>query len=124
MIKRIVKLAIVALLANAAYRVGLEYLTYIKFRDAIRDAAMFNAKSAEDLRSRIMAIADDYDLALDDDSIEITLDERVWHIDGSYTKPIEIAPRFEYAWPFPYSLEVVMNSVPPIEGGPNSRRPR
>ena len=122
MIKRIVQLAIVALLANAVYRVGMEYLTYIKFRDAVRDAAMFKAKSEADLRSRIAAIADDYDLAIDDDAVEITLNERVWHIDGSYTKPIEIVPRFEYAWPFPYSLEVVMNTVPPIDGGPNNRR--
>jgi hypothetical protein len=122
MIKRIVQLAIVALLANAVYHVGLEYLTYIKFRDAVRDAAMFKAKSAEDLRSRIVAIADDYDLPLDDDSIQISLDERVWHIDGSYTKPIELAPKITYPWPFPYSLEVVMNTVPPIEGGPSNRR--
>jgi hypothetical protein len=122
MIKRIVKLALVALLANAVYRVGLEYVTYIKFRDAVRDAAMFKAKSEQDLRTRIVAIADDYDLPLDDDSIQISLDERVWHIDGSYTKPIEIVPKYEYPWPFTYSLEVVMNNVPPIQGGPNQRR--
>jgi hypothetical protein len=118
MIKRIIKLAIVALLANAAYRVGTEYLTYFKFRDAVRDAAMFKAKSEADLRTRIMEIADDYDVPLDDDSVQITLDERVWHIDGSYTKPIEIAPRFEYGWSFPYSLDVVMNTVPPLPGAP------
>ena len=51
---------------------------------------MFKAKSEEDLRARIVAIADDYDLPQDNDDIQISLDERVWHIDGSYHKPIEI----------------------------------
>jgi hypothetical protein len=123
MIKRIVKLAIVALLANAVYRVGVEYVTFIKFRDAIRDAAMFKAKSEEDLRARIVALADDYDLPQDDGDIQISREERVWHIDGSYRKPIEIVPRLEYAWPFPYSLEVVTSDVPPLPGGPVNRRP-
>lgn len=118
MIKRLIKLAIVALLANAAYRVGSEYLTYIKFRDAVRDAAMFKAHSEADLRARIAAIADDYDVPVDGSDVDIRLDERVWHIDGSYTKPIEIVPRVEYDWSFPYSLEVVMNTVPPLPGAP------
>lgn len=122
MTKRIVKLAIVALLANAVYRVGLEYVTYIKFRDAIRDAAMFKAKSEEDLRARIAAIADDYELPQDADDIQISREERVWHVDGSYRKPIEIVPRFQYDWPFSYSLEVVTNDVPPLPGGPVNRR--
>ena len=123
MIKRLVKLAIVALLANAVYRVGAEYVTFIKFRDAIRDAAMFKAKSEGDLRARIVALADDYDVPQDDGDIQITRQERVWHIDGSYRKPIEIVPRFQYDWPFPYSLEVVTNDVPPLPGGPINRRP-
>src|SRR5262249_34140948 len=105
------------------YRVGAEYVTYIKFRDAIRDAAMFKAKSEEDLRVRIVALADDYDIPQDDDDIQISREERVWRIDGSYHKPIEIVPRVKYAWPFNYSLEVVTTNVPPLPGGPVNRRP-
>jgi hypothetical protein len=122
MIKRIVKLAMVALLANAVYRIGVEYVTYIKFRDAIRDAAMFKAKSEDDLRARIVAIADDYDLPQDDGDIQISREERVWRVDGSYRKPIEIVPRFQYDWPFTYSLEVVTTDIPALPGGPVNRR--
>jgi hypothetical protein len=121
MIKRLIKLAIVALLANAAYRVGMEYLTYVKFRDAIRDAAMFKAKSEDDLRTLISSIADDYDVPVEDGSVQITRDERVWFIEGSYTKSIEIVPRYEYPWRFPYSLEVVTNTVPALPGAPIKR---
>jgi hypothetical protein len=121
MIKRLIKLAIVALLANAVYRVGVEYVNYVKFRDAVRDAAMFKAKSEDDLRTRIMALADDYDIPQDDGSVQISREERVWYIEGSYTKPIEIVPRYEYPWRFPYTLEVVMNTIPPLPGAPSRR---
>ncbi|MGC4085671.1 MAG: hypothetical protein QM736_26980 [Vicinamibacterales bacterium] len=57
MIKLFIKLAIVALVANAAYHIGSEYLTYVKFRDAIRDAAMFKAKTDADLLGRILNLA-------------------------------------------------------------------
>ena len=52
MVKLFLKLAVVALLANAAYRVGLEYLTYVKFRDAVRDAATYKTK--DDLKVRVV----------------------------------------------------------------------
>jgi hypothetical protein len=118
MMRLIIKLVIAALLANAVYRVGSEYVTYFKFRDAIRDAAMFKAKSEDDLRTRIMALADDYDVPVDADSLEISRDERVWSIDGSYTKPIEILPRYEYPWKFSWSMEAVTTEIPPLPGAP------
>ena len=121
MIKRLIKLAIVALLANAVYRVGLEYLNYVKFRDAVRDAAMFKAKSEDDLRTLMTGIADDYDVPLEDGSVQITRNDRVWYIEGSYTKAIEIVPRYPYQWQFPYSLEVVTNTVAPLPGAPTRR---
>ena len=71
MLKLLVKLAIVALLANAAYRIGSEYLTYVKFRDAVRDAAMFKAKNDDELTARIMDLAAQYDVPLDEDNIAI-----------------------------------------------------
>jgi len=57
-LKLLIKLAIAALLANAAYRIGSEYLTYIKFRDAIRDAAMFKATDDVELRKKIMDLSE------------------------------------------------------------------
>ena len=43
--KFLIKLAIAALVANACFRIGTEYLTYIKFRDSIRDAAMSSSSN-------------------------------------------------------------------------------
>jgi len=65
--KLLIKLAITALLANAAFRLGTEYLTHYKFRDSVREAAMFRAGSDDELRQRVMETADSYGIPLKDD---------------------------------------------------------
>ena len=107
MVKLFLKLAVVALLANAAYRVGLEYLTYVKFRDAVRDAATYKTKDDDELRSRIMDLAGDYDIPLAQDAVTIHREDRQVMVDGSYTKPIEVVPTFQYNWPFTWSIEAM-----------------
>jgi hypothetical protein len=106
-IRLLVKLAVVALLANAAFHVGSEYLTYFKFRDAIRDAALFKAKNETELMTRIMELAEQYEVPLEQDNVTIDRDERRLDIEGWYDKPIELAPNFAYPWHFTLSLEVV-----------------
>jgi hypothetical protein len=119
MIKLLVKLAIVALVANALFRIGTEYLTFIKFRDDVRDAAMFKAKTEDELRQRIGALAEQYDLEVDPDSLSIDREARVWRIHGYYSRPIEIVPRYEYEWPFPWDVEAVVPDTERLPGVPN-----
>ena len=112
MIKLLFKLAIVALLANAAYHVGSEYLTYIKFRDAIRDAAMFKAKNDTELMARIVELAAQYEVPLQEENLTIERVERKVNVEGWYDKPIEIVPNYKYPWHFGLSLEVVTPAIP------------
>jgi hypothetical protein len=113
-VKFIIKLVIAALVANACFRVGTEYLTYIKFRDSIRDAAMFKADTDAELQERIMLLANDYDVPLDASDLTIKREARHVLVDGSYKKPIEIAPTFIYSWPFSWSLDVMMSATVPL----------
>jgi hypothetical protein len=113
-LKLFVKLAIVALLANAAYRIGLEYLTYVKFRDAVRDAATYKTNDDEDLRKRIMDLAGDYDIPLSQDAVLIRREDRQVMVDGSYHKPIEVVPTFQYQWPFTWSIEALTPTQVPL----------
>ena len=106
MIKLLFKLAIVALLANAAFHIGSEYLTYVKFRDAIRDAAMFKAKNDTELMARIVELANQYEVPLQEENVTIDREERKVNVEGWYDKPIEIVPNYEYPWHFGLSLEV------------------
>ena len=107
MLKLFLKLAVVALLANAAYRVGLEYLTFVKFRDAVRDAATYKTNDDDDLRKRIMDLAGDYDIPLSQSAVNIHREDRQVLVDGSYSKPIEVVPTFRYDWPFTWSIEAM-----------------
>jgi hypothetical protein len=120
MIKLFLKLAVVALLANAVYHVGSEYLTYIRFRDAIRDAAMFKASNDEDLSARIMELAGEYDVPLEESALTIHREERKVSIAGHYDKPIELVPTFFYPWPFSWSIDATVSIViPPFAPRPH-----
>lgn len=112
--KLLVKVAIAALIANALFHVGTEYLTYIKFRDAIRDAAMFKAHTDADLEIEIMALANDYSVPVQREALSIRREARHVFVDGSYHKDIEIAPRVVYAWPFSWAIDVMTPTVAPL----------
>lgn len=114
MIKLFIKLALAALLANGAYRIGSEYLTYIRFRDGVRDAAMFKARTDEELQRRIMDLAGQYDLPLTEEAISIQREERRVMVQGRYRKPIEIVPSYFYAWPFSWSIEAIVSATVPL----------
>jgi hypothetical protein len=120
MIKRLIQLAVFALLANAAYRVGNEYLTFIKFRDDVRDAAMYKATNDEELVARIMDLAGEYDVPLDQQALTINRRERQVRIAGSYNKPIEVAPRYFYPWHFEWAMDATVSLVVP----PYQHRPK
>jgi hypothetical protein len=106
-IKLLIKLAIVALLANAVFHIGSEYLTYVRFRDAIRDAAMFKAKNDRELMVRIMELSEQYDVPLEEENVALDRMDRKVSIEGWYDKPIEVVPRYQYPWHFSLSLEVM-----------------
>jgi hypothetical protein len=121
-IKLLLKLAVVALLANAAYHVGSEYLTYFRFRDAIRDAAMFKARNNAELMARILDIAGQYEIPLDQDNLTIERQERRVTVDGWYDKPIEVVPNYEYPWHFSIEEEIVVPTIVPLPGAPPQRQ--
>ena len=122
--KLLIKLAITALLANAAFRLGTEYLVHYKFRDSVREAAMYRAGSDDELRQRVMETADAYSIPLKEDGFTIRRDSGQAFILGSYTKPIELVPGFPYSWRFNWEIEAIVNDVPSLPGSvPKSVHP-
>jgi len=105
--KLIVRLAVVALLANACYHIGSQYLTHIKLRDAIRDAAMFKARNDTELLTRIMALAEQYEVPLEEENLSIEREDRQVKIEGWYDQPIEVLPNYQYPWHFGLSMSVL-----------------
>ena len=113
MIKTLFKIVILLLVANAAYRIGSEYLTHIKFRDGIRDAAMFKARNDAELSQHIMSLSIDFDIPLTESDFELTRVERHVTVNGRYTKLIEIVPNFTYPWAFSWDIDVYTSPVMP-----------
>jgi hypothetical protein len=104
--KSLIKLLIAALIANATWRIGSEYLSYYKFKDSVREFTQHRAsKNESQIRGRIMELATQYDVPLDDDSLTITHVNNHTIVDGSYVKPIDVVPTFRYNWPFKFHID-------------------
>jgi hypothetical protein len=108
MLKLVVKLAIAALLANAAWRIGSAYVSYYKFKDGVSEEAQFGGdKNADQLRDRVLALAQQYDVPVDESAITITQGNQRTRIAGSYTKQVEVVPGYKYPWPFTWDVETI-----------------
>ena len=116
--KLLFKLAITALIANAAFRLGTEYVTHYKFRDSVREVATFRAGSDDELRQRVAETAASYSIPLKEDGFTIRRDSGQAVVQGSYTKPIELVPGFPYAWRFNWEIEAIVNDIPLLPGAP------
>jgi hypothetical protein len=107
-LKFIVKLLIAALIANAAWHVMSAYASFWKFKDAVAQTAQFgNDKSVAMLKNRILQLATEYDLPVDDNSFTVTRSRESLHtvVDGSYTREIELVPGYSRPWPFPFHID-------------------
>jgi len=105
-IKLIIKLAIVALLANAIWRTGSAYTSYYRFKDSVSDLALHSkGKTIEEIKEKVVELAATYDEPIDPEAITVRRDEPHTIIEGSYKKPVLLAPGFEYAIPFTLNVD-------------------
>ena len=112
MLKLILKLAVVALLANASWRVGSAYVSHYKFQDAVQQAALFRGSKTDDaLRQRIFELASDFDIPVTDDQVMLTTAEHHTVVDGGYTRIIELAPGFKYPWEFTFHIDTLSGTL-------------
>jgi hypothetical protein len=112
LIKLILKLAVVAIVANASWRVGGAYLSHYKFVDSVQQAALFRGnKSDDELKARVFEIASDFDVPVTDDDLTVTTTEHHTVVDGSYTRPIDLVPGFTYPWPFTVHVDTLQNEL-------------
>jgi hypothetical protein len=105
-IKLLIKLAIVALVANAAWHVMMAYTSYYKFKDAVQQTTLFgNDKTVEQLKSRVLSLASDYDLPVGEDDVTVKRDQLHTMVDGSYEKTIDLLPGYSRRWTFEFHTD-------------------
>jgi hypothetical protein len=114
LIKTLLKLVLVALVANATVRVGMAYLAFYRFTDAVQQTMQFGtAKTDEQLQSRVLELASEYDIPIDAGNFTIRHDEIHTIVDGSFTEPIDLLPGRSYRWPFSWHIDTFSTQVPP-----------
>ena len=103
--KLLIKLAVVALLANATWRLGLEYLTHYRFADSVQEAAIDSGQTDAQLRQHVLELAVKYDVPLTDEALTIRTEDRRRYINGTYIKRITLLPGYNRDWSFTLGVE-------------------
>ena len=111
--KTIIKLIVVAVLANALWHVGTAYAGFYKFKDSVSEAAS-QGESTE--AQKIVELASTYDLPLAADDFTVTREVHHTAIRGSYKQRVAMFPGFEYQWPFNIDLDAYPIAPPTRRG--------
>lgn len=116
--KTLIKLALVALVANATWHVWGVYAAHFKFKDAVQSLAQYSAdKSESEMRQRILELAAQYDVPITDSSFTLTRKDNHTIVDGAYSRPVDLAPGFTSPWTFSWHVDVFTVKPPKLDGG-------
>jgi hypothetical protein len=114
-IKTIVKLALVALIANATWQAVNAYWPHYKFEDAVRSTVQFRGDRTDaQLRARILELAANYDVPVAEEDIQIRRDETQTRttVDASYQRSVNLAPGYTYRMPFKLHVDTLSIGTP------------
>jgi len=106
--KVLLKLAIVALLANMTWHLWGVYSAHFRFKDAVQSATQYGTeKSEQELRSRIMDLATQYDVPVTDENFTLRREENHTIAEGAYTRPVELLPGISYPFTFKWRVDTL-----------------
>ena len=111
-----VRFAVAVFVAHAAYRIGSEYVTHLRFRDAVREVVSSSAMTDDDLRQRVMTLAAQHDVPLEQSRLAIQQTSDRVIVQGSYRRPIRLLPLYKYPWRFELSIEARTRQASPKAG--------
>jgi hypothetical protein len=103
---RLIRLIVIAAIAWAAWHAGLAAWQQFRFSNDVDNIAQFGPdKDVDSVMDAVLDAASKYQLPVKDKDVRIRRQERPseLYIDLSYTKPVEILPRYFYPWTFSVS---------------------
>jgi len=112
--KALIKLAIAALITYGAWNAASAWLTFFRFKDAVTQASQVGeALTPDQLRDKVLALASQYSLPLDEDAVTVTRDQISHHtlIDGHYSQPIAVLPWYQYPYTFGWHVDTFVVPV-------------
>jgi hypothetical protein len=119
MIRTIVKLAVVALLANAMWHAFGAYAPHYRFKDATQYAAQFRGETSDEvLKEKIVGLAQQFDVPVDEDGITVSHQGQHTTVQVSYTRLIELVPGMKRPWPLSFTVDVLTLNTPKSDSAP------
>ena len=101
MIRKIVKLAVFLLLANAVFQTAPVAYRNMRFKDALHELVLYGQKSGDaDLIARALALAAESGVPLEREYVGVRREAGSVHIDASYVEPVHLLPGYTYLWQF------------------------
>ncbi len=112
MIKLLLKLAVAAVVANVAVRLGSAYIVHVQFRDTVRQELAV-AATDEELQQRVLDVAYAFEVPQDHESLSVHRDPRQVFAQGSYVKPIMVVPGVTFPWTFAWEIDAYLPGAGP-----------
>ena len=101
MVRKALQVAVFLLLANAVYQAAPVSLRHYKFKDALQELALFSQKLTDaELIDRVMVLADEHNVPLDRDYVEVRHPDGQLVITASYVETMMFVPGFDYVRQF------------------------
>jgi hypothetical protein len=120
LIKFILKLAFLAVLANATWHVFVPYQASVKFKDAVAASALDDFKrSEEEQKAKVLSLANEFDIPLKADGFTLHREATHTLTEGSYTQRIEVFPTLWIPWTFTWHIDTL--TVAPIRSDESNR---
>lgn len=106
--KTIIKLLIVAAVVNATVRVAAVTWQHYQFEDASQQVLLFGRNATEtQLHDLIAQRAIDFEIPIDPASIEVVREPSRTLARASYTRPVELFPRYFYPMTFAFEVDTL-----------------
>jgi len=123
LIKTIIKLALLAAFANAAWHLFIVYSAHYKFDDGVTYAAQYRGETTdEQIRERVLELAAQLDVPVDASTLTIRREDKKTIIRASYVRPVELFPGYIRQWPFTLDVETYPLPLPPADGLPDRKK--
>ena len=105
-VKTILKLLIVAAIANAAVRAGLVYWEHYQLEDQAQQLVLFGWRQTPDqIHSEILDFAARTGVPLESEDLTVERDGLETTATASYVRPIEVLPSYFYAAQMTFNVE-------------------
>jgi hypothetical protein len=101
MIRKLLKLAVFLLIANAVYQAAPVSWHYYQFKDAVQELALFSQKSTDaELVDQVMVIAEEHSIPLEREYVQVRRGNGQLVITAAYIDTMRFLPGYEYAREF------------------------